>query len=254
MLRQAVGAAAGVAGRVVKKKEPEDASIQDMARAVIANDPAFNRLDGILTGLAEACMNPVLIDTVQVIGLCSAAKSEGKTTVAIGLATALANRMGNDVLLLETDLRNPTLAEDLGYNPTPGLTDCLLGEAPVESAVQPTALPHLFIMTAGVFNQDPLFILGKEDLRQLLRVLRSRYRYIVLDMPAILEREEAGRLVELADRVILVVSAGKTAREVTEQGAAAIGRDKLMGVVLNRAQPAAPRWLTRILSADGNTL
>ena len=226
---------------------------QDLVRAVTSRNPEFQQLDGVLTRLAETCLNPPAKDTVQIIGVCSAARGEGKTTVALGLATALARRGGSEVLLMEGDLANPTMADDLQRDSAGGLVECLTVEESLEAATQPTPIPHLSIITAGESHQDPFSLLSRGTLRHLLRALRSRYRYILLDMPAILEREEAGQLVELVDGVILVIAAGKVSREVTESGIAAVGRDKLMGVVLNRAQSAAPRWLSRILLTDSDS-
>lgn len=246
----ATGAAKPETGR--KKKPASEGVTRDLVQAVIRRNPDFQRLDGILTSLAEACLNPTVADRVQVVGVCSAAKGEGKTTVALGLATALAHRGGSQVLLIEGDLASPTLAKDLQKNESPGLVECLLGDETLEAVIQPTPIENLAIITAGQVGEDPISLLTRTDLRQLLETLRSRYRYILLDMPAILEREDAGRLVELVDGVMLVIAAGRVPKEVTESGVAAIGRDKLMGVVLNRAQTTAPRWLNRILS-DGES-
>lgn len=252
MLKQAVFAATGVARRVKgQKKFGSGGLTRELVQAVIERNPEFQRLDGVMASLAEACLNPPGKETVQIIGVCSAAEGEGKTTVALGLATALARRGGSGVLLIEADLANPTLAEDLQRNSSAGLVECLQVEEALEAAIQPTLIDHLSIITAGQASDDPISLLSRANLGQLLLALRSRYRYILLDMPAILEREEAGRLAELVDGVILVIAAGKVSKEVTESGVAAIGKDKLMGVVLNRARPAAPSWLIRILSTDG---
>ena len=253
MLKDTVFAATEV-GRLTGRKSLSGAVVTpDLVRAVISRNPEFQRLDGILVGLAETCLNPAGRDAVQVIGICSAVKGEGKTTVALGLATALARRGDSEVLLIEGDLASPTMAEDLNQNQTAGLVECLRLEEALEDAIKPAPIQHLSLITAGQASEDPISTVGNSNLRELLRALRSRFRYILLDMPAILEREEAGRLVELVDGVILVVAAGKVSKEVTESGVAAIGRDKLMGVVLNRARTAAPVWLSRIISSDGAT-
>lgn len=225
-------------------------SSDELVRAVIRKNPDFLRLDGILTSLAEACLNPVTGETVQVIGVCSAEKGEGKTTIALGLATALARRVASEILLLEGDITSPTMAIDLHRETEQGLTECLAVEESLEQAIQSTPVGHLSVMTAGRAAGEPFSILKGSSLRTLLHVLRRRFRYIILDMPAILEREETGRLVELVDGVILVVEAGRSSKEVTEAGIAAIGPDKLIGAVLNRAQTSAPRWISKILSTE----
>lgn len=223
---------------------------KDLVQAVTKMNPEFRRLDGILTGLAEACLNPVKGGNVQVIGVCSAQKGEGKTTVSLGLATALARRAGSEVLLVEADLASPVLADDLNDESVEGLTDCLGVEETLERAIRPTPVGHLAIMTAGQAAREPFSVLDGGGLRSLLRLLRERFRYIVLDMPAILEREESGRLVELVDGVVMVIQAGRSSKEVTEAGIGAIGQDRLLGVVLNRAASSAPGWVSKILATE----
>ena len=222
----------------------------DLVQAVTKMNPEFHKLDGILTGLAEACLNPARGETVQVIGVCSAQRGEGKTTVSLGLATALARRIGKEILLVEADLANPTLAEDLQGPTGSGFVESLGAEEIPERAIQPTPVGHLAIMTAGQAAAEPFSILDGGGLRSLLRLLRDRFRYIVLDMPAILDREESGRLIEVVDGVVMVIEAGRSSKEVTEAGIAAIGEDRLLGVVLNRAWSPTPSWISKILSTE----
>lgn len=253
MLKQAVFSAASAAVRVTGRKKGvanHDFSREDVEQVIKLN-PDFLRLDGILTSLAEACLHPRAGNGARVLGVCSAVRGEGKTTVALGLATALARRAASDVLLMEGDLANPTLAELLPDVSSVGLAECLRSEGALDAAVQPTPVPHLSVMAAGQGTDAPFTVLGEQNLRLLFGLLKERFRYVLLDMPAILEREEAGRLVELVDGVILVIGAGSASREVTEAGVAAIGKDKLTGIVLNRVSSAAPSWLSRMISTDG---
>ncbi len=253
MLKQTVISAAGAAFRVTgrRKRVTGEGLTREVVQEVVKQNPDFLRLDGILTGLAEACLDRQAVNGARVLGVCSAARGEGKTTVALGLATALARRGASDVLLMEGDLASPTLAELLPDSSSAGLAECLRSEGAMDHAIQRTPVPHLAIMTAGEGTDAPLTVLGEENLQHLLRFLKARFGYILVDMPAILEREEAGRLAELVDGVILVIGAGCVSREVTELGVAAIGKDKLIGVVLNRFNEAAPSWLSRLLSTDG---
>lgn len=252
MLKQADLAATGAKERARQgKKRIAGETMLDLVEAVMKRNPEFRRLDGVLAGLAKTYLNGQTGKAPQVVGVCSTARGEGKTTVVMGLATALARRHHSHVLLVEGNLGSATLAKDLGREVGPGLAECLRGEADLDAVIQPTPTENLFIITAGQAGDDPISMLGNGNLKELVLTLRSHYSYIIVDMPAVLEGEEVGRLVDLVDGVILVIAAGLVSKDMIESGVAAIGRDKLMGVILNRVHSAAPRWLSRIFSADG---
>lgn len=252
MLKQVDLAATGTKQRATQwKKRIAEGATLELVEAVMKRNPEFRRLDGLLAGLAKTYLNGQAGKAPQVVGVCSTARGEGKTTVAMGLATALARRHQSHVLLVEGDLGNATLAKDLRKEMGPGLAECLRGEADLDAVIQTTPTENLFIITAGQAGDDPISMLGGSNLKELVLILRSRYPHIIVDMPAVLEGEEVGRLVDLVDGVILVIAAGLVPIDVIDSGVAAIGKDKLMGVILNRAHSASPRWLSRIFSADG---
>ena len=182
MLKQAVFAATRVARQVTDQKKLGSGGLtRELVQAVMKRNPEFERLDGIMSSLAEACLNPTTKDMVKVIGVCSATQGEGKTTVALGLATALARRSGSDVLLIEGDLANPTLAEDLQRDPSPGLVECLqLEEASIaldeseqalasyQGTLSPTAAIDPLSPTAAI-DSDPELAALQGDARQAQR-------------------------------------------------------------------------------------
>lgn len=253
MIKQAAHAAGGSAQRIVRIDPPAaDQVTPEVMRSVIKKNPDFHRLDAILAGLAKVCLNGhhESDGETRVIGVCSALHGEGKTTTSASLATALALRGGVDVLLIEADLQTPTIAADLGRDGGPGLVECLQGEASDAAAIRRSPIERLSIMTAGRPTATPLPLLAQPGLRQLVSSLRSRFAFIVVDMPPVLERSESALLLELVDSAILVVQAGRASREVVEEAIASIGREKVLGVVLNRSHSSAPHWLTRIVSQE----
>lgn len=236
---------------LAKRRSSTETDGLKLMNAVVKANPQFKRLDGLLTGLADACMNGGTGKQGRVVGVCSAVQGEGKTTVSMGLASAIARRAASEVLLFETDLASPNLAEDLQLPNREGLAECLDGSRWWTDVVQKTPLEHLSVIAAGFTAQDPLALLDKPELDLLVSELRGSYKHIVVDMPAILEREDAGRLVELVDAVVFLIGAGKVSQEIVESGIQAVGRDKLMGVVLNGAWSHAPSWISRIVGTDG---
>ena len=184
-----------------------------LMKAVMKANPQLKRLDGLLTGLADACMNGNGSKQGRVLGVCSAVKGEGKTTISMGLASAIARRAATPVLLFESDLASPNLAEDLQLPNREGIAEGLDGSTWWPDGVQKTPGDHLSVIAAGVTSQGPLVLLDKPELELLVAELRGRYHHIVVDMPAILEREDAGRLVELVDGVVFLIGAGKVSQE-----------------------------------------
>jgi capsular exopolysaccharide synthesis family protein len=259
----AIKQAGRAAQRLVRLAPPDGNHITpEVMRSVIKKNPEFHRLDAILAGLAKVCLNGHHQNGQQqsgqsssdaratIIGVCSALHGEGKTTTSASLSTALAIRGGVDVLLIEGDLQTPTLAGDLGREGGPGLVECLQGEASDAAVIRRSTIERLSILTAGRPTATPLPLLAQPGLRQLISSLRSRFAFIVVDMPPVLERPESALLLELLDKVILVVQAGRASPDIIEEAVASIGREKLMGVVLNRSHSSAPHWLTRIVSQE----
>jgi capsular exopolysaccharide synthesis family protein len=241
----------GIRGRTVSRNGRGKALGREQAllQAVVKANPQFKRLDGLLTGLADACMNEAENDT-HVVGVCSSIRGEGKTTIAMGLATAIARRAAAPVLLVECDLETPTLARDLNLTSEGGVAECLSASASWTDVIQKSNIEHLSIITAGEATGDPLSLLNRPEMDRFVEEIREHFQYIVFDMPPILEREDAARLVEVVDKVIFLIGAGKVSQEIVESGVTAVGKDKLMGVVLNGAWSHAPEWLARLVMAD----
>ncbi len=223
---------------------------RSLLSSVVKANPQFRHLDGLLTGVADACMNEVREHDAHIVGVCSSIKGEGKTTIAMCLATAIARRAAAPVLLVECDLETPTLAQDLKLLDAQGVSECLSGGAWWTGTIQKSPVEHLSIITAGQATCDALSLLNRPEMDRFVSEIREQFKYMVFDMPPILEREDAARLVEVVDKVIFVIGAGMVSQEVVESGVTAVGRDKMMGVVLNGAWSHAPDWITRLVTAD----
>ena len=251
-----------------RRKMPEGASseaataeLYGLAKKAIEDNDTFYILDNMLAGLAKTCSGAPGGPT-KIHAVCSIDRAEGKSTISLALAAALARR--GDVLLVEADLRHPTLAADLGRYDKPCLEDFLRQRIPLENAIQQTPVDRLRIITASasqpsaqrfpfsLSTDEPAYLLGQPVLRQSLERLRSSYSTIVIDMPA-LSGGEAIPLMEMLDGVILVIKAGQTSKERMERAVSVIGREKLVGVVINNVRYSAPWWLRRILSEDGES-
>jgi polysaccharide biosynthesis transport protein len=134
---------------------------------------------------------------------------DGKTTVAINLAAGIA-ATGSNVLLIETDLRKPVLAQYFDTGGAPGLSDILSGQADFRDAITRTRIPNLSIIASGPMPPNPSELLGSERMASLLANVDEMYDIVVLDSPPSLPVTDATILAPHTDGVILVVRAGQT--------------------------------------------
>ena len=171
----------------------------------------------------------------RVLVFTSASPGDGKSTVASGVALLLHETQAR-VLVIDGDLRRPTLHDLLETPQSPGLSDLLAAPPPVKLAVSKSAVPSVDVLTAG----PPLTVsaarLGSENMRSLIAQARESYDWIIIDSPPSLGLPDASVLATLSDAVVVVCSGDKTPRQalksVTDQLRAVGGT--VIGVVLNR--------------------
>lgn len=170
----------------------------------------------------------------EVVVVTSALGGEGKTTTALDLARSFAEA-GERVLLVEADLRRPTLGPALRLEPSPGLSEVLAGQAEPASALRPGGPGRPDVLPAGTVPPNPAELLGSERMTDLVATLRGRYDKVLLDAPPVLPVTDAVVCAAVADGVLLVVRWGRTRRaDVTE----AVGmleqvHASVLGTVLN---------------------
>ena len=177
------------------------------------------------------------IDTrVQVLVVTSAVAAEGKTTTVTNIAAALA-AADKRVLVVEADLRRPTLDEYFAVEPGVGLTDVVVGHAELDAALRPVGPRGLVVLPSGQPPPNPSELLGSEAMAQLLERLRPRFDNILISTPPLLPVTDAAVLAAVADGVVVVVRAGKTTRHQLMQAMRslqAVGA-RVLGTVLNMA-------------------
>lgn len=181
------------------------------------------------------------------IAITSAIAGEGKSSLALGLATTLAlDFPRRRIALIETDLRHAVLAEDFQLPPSPGLAEFLAEEAPLERITRSTAIENLTLIPAGELVDNPARLLRSGRLGMAFEILRQKYDLLLLDLPAVLPDSTAVTIAELADASLFVVRAGATPRQVFERALAQLGRERVRGVILNGSHSAIPGWIRRL--------
>jgi succinoglycan biosynthesis transport protein ExoP len=176
----------------------------------------------------------------KVLVVASSVPGEGKSTLAVNLATALA-QAGSRVTLIEADLRRPRVTRYMGLVGGAGLTNVLAGTAELHEVTQPWGDGKLSVLAAGPMPPNPSEMLGSAQMRSLLQTLRDTQDYVVIDTPPLLPVTDAAVLSVLADGCVITTRFGKTHREQLTEAAATLSRidATLLGVVLNRVPQAA---------------
>jgi len=180
----------------------------------------------------------------KVIMVTSARPQEGKTTTSINTAIVLAQK-GVRVLLIDADLRRPSVHKTLGMGPRSGLSNVLTGSATAQQTITISPiLPNLFIMPAGTPPPNPAELLASANMRDLIVELREQYDHIVIDTPPTLSVTDAVVLSPRADATILVIRSGQTTKQALRRS-----RDILMqvnahvaGVLLNAVDLTSPDY------------
>src|SRR6266852_2009831 len=180
----------------------------------------------------------------KVIVVTSARPQEGKTTTSINAAIVLAQK-GVRVLLVDADLRRPSIHKPLGVGPGGGLSTVLPGSATVQQTIATSPiLPNLFIMPAGTPPPNPAELLASSHMKDLLVELREQFDHIVIDTPPTLSVTDAVVLSPHADATILVIRSGQTTKPALRRA-----RDILMqvnahvaGVLLNAVDLTSPDY------------
>jgi protein-tyrosine kinase len=169
---------------------------------------------------------------LRVIQITSPGKHDGKTVTAVNLALTMAEEFQRRVLVMDTDLRRPSVHELLGLPPGPGLVDVLTGEATLEEALVEIADCRLTVLRAGGTYDRPAEMLGSAPMRRLVDTLRAQFDWIVIDSaPAIVA--DPGAVAPLADGLVLVVRAGSTTKPAIARAIQTLGAKKLLGLVFN---------------------
>ena len=206
----------------------------DAAVRSAANGPASEAFRKLRTNLMYMNVD----NPPRVVVVTSPMPGDGKSTVAANLAAAI-DSSGENVVLIDGDLRRPTVATWFGLVEGVGLTDVLAGRIPVEDALQtPLEHPNLRVLGAGAIPPNPSELLGSQVMRQLLQKL-SADALVLIDAPPLLPVTDAAVLTANADGALVVVSSGKTLD--TQLGSALDHLSDVeataLGVVLNRVSP-----------------
>ena len=159
---------------------------------------------------------------------------DGKSTVALNLATALAEKGKRPVLLLEADVYRPALVRRLGLKPWGGLTECFAGKSDPMLTIRRIDPLGFYLLPAGRPMEDGSTLLHSEFISKLIKGLAATsFSWILIDSPPATPIAEILALRAESDATLLVSRAGKTPREAIEESARNLGPDHIVGIILN---------------------
>ena len=172
---------------------------------------------------------------LKIICITSSKKDEGKTTVLSNLGVSFA-KIDKKVLLIDADLRNPSISKMFDTSNTQGLMDILLGKKNIQDCVKKTKQENLYILTGGTIPPNPAEVLSSKKMSEFIESIKDEYDYIFIDSPPVGVVSDASIISAYSDGVIFVVGANEV-----DSNLAKIAKERLdsvkaniVGVILNK--------------------
>jgi exopolysaccharide/PEP-CTERM locus tyrosine autokinase len=189
----------------------------------------------------------------KTIMVTSATSGEGKTIVAANLAAGLARELHAHALLVDCDLRIPSLANLFGFSNGLGLSDYLRDGRKIADLLLKTGIEKLGLLPGGSVPENPTELVGSKKMEDLVQELKSRYndRYVIFDSTPLLATSESEVLSKLVDGIIIVVRAGVTPRETVKQAISSLEKEKILGFVLNHLEFRSRGLHSRYFGSSG---
>lgn len=162
---------------------------------------------------------------------------EGKSTTLANLAITIA-QTGSKVLIVDCDLRRPSIHTIFGIKNTVGLTSAMVDMSSAALPTQDVGIPNLSVLTAGPLPPNPSELLGSQRMQELMIRLKESADYVLFDSPPVIAVTDAAVLASKLDGVLLVINAGHTKREMAKKAKAALDKvnANIVGVVLNNVK------------------
>ncbi|MDH3628282.1 MAG: CpsD/CapB family tyrosine-protein kinase [Acidobacteriota bacterium] len=213
--------------KLIKRKLAVDEEIVMLSQPRSLASERFRRLKTMLVNDPE--------ESPQVIVVTSGAANEGKSLVSINLALAFAADTEGETLLIDADLRRPTVDRRLSPEPKLGLHELLTGRTVTEHTLIELQNTPLRILPAGGRTSDPVELLASEMAKKLITSLRERFTRIIIDTPPIVPFTDADVVGSYADGILVVARAGRTRRAMLQQAIQSATSTRVIGAVLNDA-------------------
>ncbi|MFH0771784.1 MAG: CpsD/CapB family tyrosine-protein kinase [Candidatus Omnitrophota bacterium] len=210
-----------------------------------ARDPIVEQFRALR---AHICSNEKTCD-LRTVGITSSSRREGKSLVSVNLSVVLAQDSARPVLLVDCNLRAPSVNTLLGLPNDKGLSDLLTGKIKLDEALIKTGIRNLNVLTAGGFSENPAELMGSRKMAELLTELKAKFYVVVLDLPSVMHYADPRMIGPMLDGVVMVARAGVTRREVIvrAEGILKSVGCNLLGYVLTGIEYHIPDYIHRHL-------
>jgi len=169
----------------------------------------------------------------KVIALTSTQKGEGKSTTSVNLAIVMAKDTKKNVLLIDGDMRKPSIHTFFNYKVKYGLVDILLKRTNIGSAIVSSGIKNLTLLLGGEAVGNPSDLITSPLLRELIEILKTKFDYIIIDSPPIIPFADMNILADIVDSILLVVKAETTPKKMVLEALKSLNKENVIGVVLN---------------------
>ena len=182
----------------------------------------------ILNQMSEEGKNTLLVTSCN--------PGEGKTLTAINLAISCSHQLNKTVLLVDGDIKNPSVHKYFGLDDVPGLADCLTNKTTVSDVLINPGMDRIVILPGGSPHTNSAELLGSPQMKDLLKDIKERYpeRFVIFDSSPVLTSADPLVFATLVDGILLVVEAEKTTREDIKKGLEMLQNRPIIGTVFNK--------------------
>lgn len=177
------------------------------------------------------------------LAITSSRPGEGKTLTAINLAISMAMEVNHTVLLVDFDLRKPTVHRYFDYVPANGISEYITENIPLESILFNPSVERLVVLPGNKSFTNSSEMLSLPKVVDLVDELKNRYpnRYVIFDLPPLMATDDALVFADYVDTFLLVIGDGETSRDELERVREIMSRTNLLGTVLNKANEGQRR-------------
>jgi capsular exopolysaccharide synthesis family protein len=213
----------------------EEVEIRPESRIVLFTDPRSAGADRFRL-LRMRLRELKAVSNIRKLLVTSPLPEDGKSTIALNLATALAEGGKRAVLLIEADFYHPTLVQRLGLRSQPGLGECLEGGLDPMSVLRRLEPLGWYLLGAGKAQGDPTELLESDLLLNLMQRFSPYFEWILIDTPPVAPLTDTVSLSKHVDATLLVVRADRTPQEAVKEALSRLGPKKVLGIVFNAAE------------------
>lgn len=176
--------------------------------------------------------------------ITSSTTGEGKTTISSNLAITAAQYKLKKTLIIDADLRRPTLHKLFGFDRAPGLSDILENRLKIEDAFRPTELENLWVLTSGSPSPNPTHLFDTPIIPEIIAATKFYFDLIIIDCAPVIPVSDPLILGSDVDGLLMVVKAGETPKEVCKRACSLVveAEANLLGVALNNVKEALPYY------------